>query len=320
MALFRDLARARLRSAPGGTTREEARYFEALSQEKAGNRRAAETIWRELTRDQHSYYGQKAAAHLGTGMPLAEVPVCKATNESDSGSIAAGLETLRRPFLTAAQPLTDAVRELAFLQLWDEASLWLETTQPRPSARTAAQMAYLAGRYHRSILYADRLPRSSETAPLLYPAGFRQTICNAAAQQNVDPLWLHAIIWQESKYNPNARSGASARGLMQFIPETAADVSKAVGLGDLPIERLYDPAVNIRLGAYYWGSLVSELRRPEMALAAYNGGIDNVRRWSAKWPGTDEFFVADIGFIETKRYVMEVFKARAAYQALGRQQ
>jgi soluble lytic murein transglycosylase len=106
---------------------------------------------------------------------------------------------------------------------------------------------------------------------------------------------------------------------MQFIPETATAVGSALGMRNLPLEKLYDPAVNIQLGAYYWKSLLSELRRPEMALAAYNGGMDNVRRWRAKGPDTDEFFVADIGFVETKRYVMEVFKARAAYQALGRQ-
>ena len=57
-----------------------------------------------------------------------------------------------------------------------------------------------------------------------------------------------------------------------------------------------------------------------MALAAYNGGFDNVLRWKNKWPtATDdlELFVADIGFIETKRYVMAVFAARAAYGQLN---
>ena len=51
-----------------------------------------------------------------------------------------------------------------------------------------------------------------------------------------------------------------------------------------------------------------------MALAAYNGGPVNVRRWRDKFPNADvEFFVSDIGFPETKRYVQAVFGARAAY-------
>ena len=45
----------------------------------------------------------------------------------------------------------------------------------------------------------------------------------------VDPLWLHSIIWQESKYNPGVRSGAGARGLMQFIPETAIKYGLQLG-------------------------------------------------------------------------------------------
>jgi soluble lytic murein transglycosylase len=316
--LFGDLARARLRSTPGGTTREEARYFEALSLAKAGSQAAAEVIWRELARDAHSYYGQKSLVQLGMNLPDAEVTVCTSPQNVAVNQVA-NLESHRRPLFTSVQPVVDPVSELAFLQLWDEAALWMETKQPRPAPQAAAELAYAGGRYHRSIFYADRLPRSERTSPLLYPAGFRRIICNEAQQHAVDPLWLHAIIWQESKYNPAARSGASARGLMQFIPETAAAVSSALGMQNLQLEKLYEPAVNIRLGAYYWKSLLSELRRPEMALAAYNGGIDNVRRWRAKWAETDEFFVADIGFVETKRYVMEVFKARAAYQALGRQ-
>src|SRR5687767_5238671 len=111
-----------------------------------------------------------------------------------------------------------------FLRLWDEASLWIDR-QSRPDPRIAAQLAYLAGRYHRAIAHADRIPKSDPLqSGLLYPAGFRSLICQAAARYQRDPLWLHAIIWQESKYNPGARSGASARGLMQFIPDTAAAV------------------------------------------------------------------------------------------------
>jgi len=144
-------------------------------------------------------------------------------------------------------------------------------------------------------------------------------VCEAAGMFKVDPLWLHAIIWQESKYNPNARSGASARGLMQLIPETAKAVASEIGMPELTLDRLYDPAVNIRTGAQYWSSLLEKLKSPEMALAAYNGGLDNVQRWKNKWPGAGDdtdLFVADIGFVETKAYVMAVFAAHAAYATL----
>jgi soluble lytic murein transglycosylase-like protein len=62
---------------------------------------------------------------------------------------------------------------------------------------------------------------------------------------------------------------------------------------------------------------MTELKNPLLALAAYNGGIDNARRWKSKSPGgDDDFFVADIGFAETKRYVIAVYGARLAYGSL----
>jgi soluble lytic murein transglycosylase len=103
---------------------------------------------------------------------------------------------------------------------------------------------------------------------------------------------------------------------MQFIPETAQAVAAAIGMPAISVEKLYDPAVSIQLGAAYWSSLTQKFKSPEMALAAYNGGPDNVERWISK--STDpELFVSDIGFVETKKYVMLVFSARAAYGLLA---
>ena len=106
---------------------------------------------------------------------------------------------------------------------------------------------------------------------------------------------------------------------MQFIPDTAQAIAASAGIPDLTVDRLYDPQTSIRLGAYYWATLIKEFQYPELALAAYNGGPDNVRRWKDKLRenGADtELFVSEIGFVETKRYVQFVFGARAAYGGL----
>src|SRR5207247_3812500 len=155
------------------------------------------------------------------------------------------------------------------LRLWDEAALWIDRETGRPDYRLRARIAYLGGRYSRAITYAGRLPRSeTSTLALMYPAGYRTIVCDAAAAYKVDPLWLHAIIWQESRYNPNARSGAAARGLMQFIPETAQAVAASAGMSEVTPDKLYDPAISIQLGAKYWSTLLGQLNSPEMALAA----------------------------------------------------
>jgi len=316
--LFRQLALTTIRSAPGGTTKDEARYFEALSLSQSGNAAAAKTIWRRLSLEPHTYYGARAAERLGLKVVTTPSELCQPSLDKALAQARTDLDAIRRPIKSSLEASTDLVTELMFLQLWDEAAFWKERFSSRVDNRASAQLAYAGGRYHRAIAYAEKLARSdSATQRLYYPAGFRQLICAESNKNTIDPLWLHAIIWQESKYNPYARSGASARGLMQFIPETANQVGAAIGLSEFSLEKLYDPAVNIPMGAHYWSSLMNELKSPVMALAAYNGGIDNVRRWKSKWPaGDDEFFVADIGFVETKRYVMAVYGARVAYGSL----
>src|SRR5213593_4714561 len=315
-AIFQQLRQMKLRSAAGAATTEEAAYFQALSQSKLGNQAAAEAIWRKLALDEFSYYGQRAAEKLGRTETVVTSTAACLPAENLTVAVEADLASLRHPLRSEISRSSDLVSELVFLRLWDEAAFWMERLgATRIPPRGAAGIAYLAGRYNRSIFYADRLPKTGATLPLLYPAGYGQTICDAAMAQNVDPVWLHAIIWQESRYNPNARSGAAARGLMQFIPETAQAVAASAGMSEVTLDKLYDPAISIQLGAKYWSTLLGQLNSPEMALAAYNGGPDNVEKWRSK-ALDPELFVADIGFAETKKYVLAVFAARAAYASL----
>ena len=315
--LFRQLSVARLRAAAGSTTREEAQYFSALSLAKSGKKAAAIAIWKKLSSDPLSYYGRRAMTQLGNENSLPAASICSPPQDAAFTDIEADVEGLSHPIRNEMDPASNVVAELLFLRLWDEAAFWIDHEGGRPDYRVRARIAYLGGRYNRAINYAERLPRSeTSTRALMYPAGYRTIVCDAAASYKVDPLWLHAIIWQESRYNPNARSGAAARGLMQFIPETAETIGSELGLSDFSVEQLYDPAINIRMGARLWSSLIEKLKYPEMALAAYNGGPTNVERWKNKGmtsPDDLDMFVADIGFAETKRYVMAVFAARAAY-------
>jgi soluble lytic murein transglycosylase len=315
LRIFQQLAQTRLRSAPGATTVEEVEYLAALCQSNLGNKTAAENLWKKLARDEFSYYGQRAIQKLDQQTAGNSKTPCVSADAAAAKNIEMDLAGFKHAVRTEMGSSSDVVSELVFLRLWDEAAFWIDRSSTRLPPRVAAEIAYLGGRYNRSITYADRLPRTGSTLFLLYPAGYRQPICDAAAAQKADPLWLHAIIWQESRYNPNARSGAAARGLMQFIPETAQAVAASLGLSNFTADKLYDPSTSIQLGARYWSTLMNELKSPEMALAAYNGGPDNVARWRKK-SADPELFVSDIGFVETKKYVMSVFAARAAYASL----
>ena len=348
LASFRQLGGMTMRAVPNGTDPEEVRFFEALSLEKLGRLDEARAVWRRLAEEPFSYYGLKSSMKLGDpDIPGYEVGAIVArTLESApsdlcrrfSGSVVDDLARSRR--LSATRQLipgdgeTSRVGELVFLHLWDEAYFWASQEASRWDNQTLADLAFLAGDYRRAMLYADRLrpsrvnqlfglpalndPESEALLGMLYPAGFAEFVCRESEAAGSNPLWLRSIMWQESRYDPKARSGSVARGLMQFIPETALTVANRLGMADLDVTRsLYEPAINVRLGAHYWAELMEEFGEPEMALAAYNGGPHNVRRWRAKSSNDEvEVFVSDIGFVQTKDYVRRVWELYARYAYL----
>jgi len=350
LASFHQVAEMSLRAVPNGTDLEEIRFFEAQVLERLGRADEARAIWRRLAGTPFTYYGLKASEKLGDS----EAPGFELSGIVERTFGSAPGELCRRPSIDSvgtfvrsrrlagtrewllADGESSRVGELVFLRLWDEAFYWTHREASRHEADTLADLAFLAGHYRQSMLYADRIrPRNLDglferenrrdaeadaLLEMLFPAGFADLVCREAAGAASNPLWLRSIMWQESRYDPGARSGAIARGLMQFIPETAVDVGNQVGMANLDVTRsLYAPEVSIRLGAHYWASLMAEFGEPEMALAAYNGGPHNVRRWRAKSPGGEiELFVSDIGFIETKDYVRRVFELYARYAYLQR--
>lgn len=102
--------------------------------------------------------------------------------------------------------------------------------------------------------------------------GWVQQIWSEASRYGRDPYFDASLVLLESDFNPHSTSPAGALGLYQLMPDTAADVADALHLGPLTPERLYDPAVNIRLGAYYLDQLEHKYTNWTEVLTAYNMG------------------------------------------------
>lgn len=108
----------------------------------------------------------------------------------------------------------------------------------------------------------------SDMGPPPVPPQFATALTQAAASANVSPTLLSALVWQESRWNPQALSPKGAMGLAQLMPATARY------LGVNPS----DPIQNLTGGARYLRQLLDQFDgNVEKALAAYNAGPGRVR-------------------------------------------
>lgn len=130
-----------------------------------------------------------------------------------------------------------------------------------------------------------------------------------------------AIARQESNFDPKARSGPGARGLMQLMPGTAEIMARKLGVSYSPA-RLQNADYNLRLGGFYLGRLVDDFGGSLLlASAGYNAGPGRPTEWTTycgdpRGGATDPVdFIECIPFSETRNYVMRTMEATQVYRA-----
>jgi hypothetical protein len=114
-------------------------------------------------------------------------------------------------------------------------------------------------------------------------AAIEPAMTKAARATTVPEKLIQAVIKQESAGNPRAVSNKGARGLMQLMPATAAEVAKELGIKEYDLE---DPETNVRFGAHYLKKQLDRFGDIELALAAYNAGPARVADWQRKYGET----------------------------------
>ena len=139
------------------------------------------------------------------------------------------------------------------------------------------------------------------------PLKYESNIVKHSKTYGVDPTWVAAIINQESRFNPNAVSGAGAQGIAQFMPPTFATTRKEIGRpGDVfnPDDAIESLCVHLRdLLSIYNGNMT-------YALAGYNAGTGNADRWIKAG------LMDNIPSSETKKYVVNVANYQKMYAAM----
>lgn len=141
---------------------------------------------------------------------------------------------------------------------------------------------------------------------LRYPLAYETIIRGHARNYDLDPALIAAVIYQESKFEVDARSDAGAIGLMQLRPETAKGIAIRTGGSRFRVDDLLDPEINVRYGSWYLRHLIDKYDDEQLALAAYNAGQSRVDAWRAAGKG--------IGFAETRHYVDRVTELKSTYR------
>jgi soluble lytic murein transglycosylase len=139
-----------------------------------------------------------------------------------------------------------------------------------------------------------------------YPLRYEQIVRGHARNYSLDPALVAAVIYQESKFEADARSTSGAIGLMQLLPDTAKGIALHTGGTQFRVSDLYDPEINVRYGSWYLRHLIEKYENEQTALAAYNAGQDNVDRWRRAGRG--------IQFSETRAYVERVEELKEIYR------
>ena len=294
-------------------TRARAAYWQGRALAAQGQDAAARAQWEAAATLPTAFYGQLASLALGeTPSRLAErvrtsdTPVATA----DQAQLFLGRE-LPRAVLTLAD-LGDSRRALTFL-------LRLESlSSDAPTRVLVADLADTIGRPDQAVWVSRR---AAIDGVAMVPQGWPTPYPTPA--EGPEPALVRAISRQESNFDPLAVSPSNARGLMQLLPATAAEVARQNGIAHQLGWLTADPAYNMRLGSLYLSQQLLRFgNNPALAAAAYNAGPRRVAEWQVTYgdptAGTADMidWIELIPFSETRNYVQRVIENIVVYRAL----
>lgn len=156
-------------------------------------------------------------------------------------------------------------------------------------ARVVAREPQRTAPKERAAAENEPLPSGNPRPSNIILSSYSDIIHDACGKHGVDPALVHAIVKVESDFNVYAVSRAGAMGLMQLMPQTAAEMN---------VRNSFNPAENIHGGVKYLRYLLDRYEgNLKLALAAYNSGETSVKRWGTVPP-----------FRETQQYVRKVLR------------
>jgi soluble lytic murein transglycosylase len=308
---------------------------------------AARTAWEQAASlDPTGYYSERARDLL-LGQPAFKPPddyVLSFDVQAERADAEAWMRTvfnlpdetdLSGPGSLADDPRFQRGAELWRLGLYDQARSQFEELRislqadPVNSYRLANYLIDL-GLYRTGIFAARQVLTlagmdDAETmqAPiyfnrLRFGTYYRDLVIPLAQTYNFHPLFLFSVIRQESLFEGFVRSSAGARGLMQIVPSTGAEIVDQLQWPEnYSGADLYRPLVSLTLGVEYLDRQLVFLNGDiYAALAAYNGGPGNARTWKGMAPDDPDLFLEIIPFDETRSYIQGIYEIFNIYREI----
>ena len=293
------------------------RFWQGYVQLRLGRTAQARATWQTLrNRTPGGYYGWRAAARLGQG----EIRL-----QAEGGG---SQDPATRP--QSWQPLESGDPSLDRLWRLDQRTEAWESWRSRRQGRRprGSRDLLLEGRLRQGVgddwtglgqLEQALLSLPSGQCGLavhlerhLHPRRFPQAFAQAAERHGLAEPLLLGLAKQESRFTPGVRSAVGAVGLMQLMPETAAELAG----GAIPGSALEEPQRNADLGSLYLRQLLGRWQgNPLLTVASYNAGPGAVEAWIDPRLGqAPELWVEAIPYPETRLYVKKVLGNVWTYQ------
>ena len=140
-----------------------------------------------------------------------------------------------------------------------------------------------------------------------YPVHYARLVEKQAGAFGFAPQLLYGLIFQESHFEPAARSYAGARGLMQILPGTGWEIAYSLNYPNYSTELLDLPIVSIRFGAYYLRWARDYVGGNDIAaVAGYNAGPRKAKYWLSSTEPDDALFIYKVPYYRTRRYLQGI--------------
>jgi soluble lytic murein transglycosylase len=301
-------------------------YWSARSHEALKNQTFADERYRLVITDyRNSYYGRLAADRLtarGLQPPQRRLVADAAAPTDDATTAPARMPANERTvrMLLATGLYDQALDELRYAQrAWGDSSViqatfgWIYNRQGDLRAGINAMKR----------AYPQYLAAGGEEMPIAlqrvrFPIDYWPLIQRYAAERDLDPYMVAALINQESTFDAGVRSHANAYGLMQLLPSTGRQYARSLQIPRrFSLSMLTTADTNLRMGTAYFSDLVKKFGGAHYALATYNAGPGRVVRWIGERPNVDrDEFIDDIPYAETQDYVKKIIGQAEDYRRL----